>query len=165
MQDSTKLLDKMERKIKMPSSSEELLRYCQDVPDFTGVYPSDRLPDIKSGSFIVNYDPHNRPGSHWVAARITPHGEAQYFDSFGLPPDAGDLILRESTNFTKYLLDRSKKLIYNRFPLQNIRDEVCGRYAVFFIRHGMTSHTNHAWDSILAKKTSTARDMEVSRLV
>jgi hypothetical protein len=35
---------------------------------------------------IVNTDPHNKPGSHWVAIYGDGDGHTEFFDSYGKPP-------------------------------------------------------------------------------
>ena len=41
-------------------------------------------------------------------------GKAQWFDSYGMKPDASDLILNDKTNFTTYLKKYSNKIDYNK---------------------------------------------------
>ena len=71
---------------------------------FLGVFPSDRLPDpqdVATSTYavlIVNYDPADLPGSHWCAILIN-HRAVSWFDSYGLPPDAPDLLLGHKTHF------------------------------------------------------------------
>ena len=40
-----------------------------DVPSFLGVYPSDLLPGVvhRTGTLIINADPHTKEGLHWFA--------------------------------------------------------------------------------------------------
>ena len=77
---------------------------AKHVPRFLGVFAADTLPDpsvvahAAPTSLVVNYDPHELPGSHWVACRIS-RRVAEWFDSFGLAPDADDLILGHATYF------------------------------------------------------------------
>jgi hypothetical protein len=57
---------------------------------FIGCYPSDGLPEPKSiqypSAFIVNLDPHQFKGSHWIAIHVKRmNEEACYFDSLALP--------------------------------------------------------------------------------
>ncbi|EGG18240.1 hypothetical protein DFA_03727 [Cavenderia fasciculata] len=58
---------------------------------FERVIASDQLnllePKSKM-SFIMNLDPHNKPGSHWVAVYIDADKDksVEYYDSFGLEP-------------------------------------------------------------------------------
>ena len=52
----------------------------RSVGSFLGVFPSDILPQLniaRSGTLIVNTDPHTDSGSHWLAIHLqsdpTPH--------------------------------------------------------------------------------------------
>ena len=48
---------------------------------FRGVFPSDKVP-TKQGYFLVNLDPSDQPGSHWVG--VVRKGSRTYaYDSFG----------------------------------------------------------------------------------
>ncbi|GFY13354.1 hypothetical protein TNCV_2336181 [Trichonephila clavipes] len=39
--------------------------------DFLGVYPSDKIPKVKKkAALVVNTDPHDEEGSHWLAMYI-----------------------------------------------------------------------------------------------
>ena len=63
------------------------LRY---VGSFLGVFPSDLLPEhsiARSGTLIVNTDPHTESGSHWLAIHFQSKSHTSYyFDSYGLLP-------------------------------------------------------------------------------
>ena len=65
------------------TSTEDLERLvAQNTPlaggAFLGIFAADQLPDSKSVAtlapccLIVNYDPHDLPGSHWCAALVQP---------------------------------------------------------------------------------------------
>ena len=43
------------------------------APQMQGVFPSDKLPVIKTypAGLISNTDPHDLPGTHWVAMYFT----------------------------------------------------------------------------------------------
>ena len=65
-------------------------------PAFLGVFAIDKVPPVvkkaRNVKLIVNLDPSNKPGSHWVA--IWRKGTTgYYFDSFGRvpPPEAQSL--------------------------------------------------------------------------
>ena len=52
---------------------------------FTDVLPSDRLPgriQTRSRGFIVNTDPADKPGTHWLVIFITPDGKGEFWDPF-----------------------------------------------------------------------------------
>ena len=57
---------------------------------FRGVFSSDCLPKhVRKGvahAFVINTDPHYKPGTHWVAVYVSAFGRATYFDSFGMLP-------------------------------------------------------------------------------
>lgn len=61
---------------------------------FAGVFPSDKVPKMKVGSYaIVNLDKSNEPGSHWVAV-VKGSKKIYVYDSFGR---ASHQILRDSS--------------------------------------------------------------------
>ena len=93
---------------------------------FKGVFPSDQIPlsrpKFKPVCYVANIDPARFAGSHWVALYLTPEGENEYFDSYGLPP----------------ILPRFLKLLrfdyrYNATQLQSLKSTVCGQYCVFYV--------------------------------
>jgi len=57
------------------------------VKYFQGVYPIDLLLStlIKPSIIVINLDKHFMLGSHWVDACFSDSGNAEYFDSYGLP--------------------------------------------------------------------------------
>ena len=52
---------------------------------FQGVFPIDLLPSRQKGSYVINLDEHDQPGSHWVAV-YDDGDKVEYFDSFGVRP-------------------------------------------------------------------------------
>ena len=51
---------------------------------YLGTFPMNRLPDLPKSfpkSIIINTDPANKVGDHWIALVLT-HQRAFYFDSF-----------------------------------------------------------------------------------
>jgi hypothetical protein len=94
---------------------------------FKGVYPSDKLPYNKKFplNIIVNTDPSDRPGQHWVAISITRSGCGYYFDSFGRQPTVPSIIA--------FLRRKCKtRFSYNTQQLQNVTSSTCGNYCVLF---------------------------------
>jgi hypothetical protein len=110
---------------------------------FIGVFAADTLPVMVNrvpASLIVNYDPHNLPGSHWVSCRISKDGVIWY-DSFGLAPDANDIILGHRTYFHDWLstvcrLLQLENYWYNTADLQSLKSRTCGHYALHFCSVG-----------------------------
>ena len=54
-------------------------------PAFGGVYPRDVIPELlpHHKAIVVNTDPHDRPGAHWVYLYLS-SPTVEYFDSYGL---------------------------------------------------------------------------------
>ena len=54
-----------------------------------GVYPADRLPPVQKypSALVVNSDPDGMRGSHWLAMYFDDHKKAEFFYSYGLPPE------------------------------------------------------------------------------
>lgn len=94
---------------------------------FYGVFPSDEVPRTIDGfprAFVINTDPSNKPGSHWLAVYIDSDGRADYFDSFGLSP--------RIPSITK-LLNTCNDWQYNGTQIQGVFSSVCGHYCVHFL--------------------------------
>ena len=127
----------------------------KDREEFVGVFMADQLADAsaalrRSGarvkSLIFNYDPAGKPGSHWVAARITPR-ELEWFDSYGQRPDGDDPVLRDRTQFTRWCEKNAPRGLYkyNTLDFQALESAVCGQYALWFCKHGLPDADSPAW--------------------
>ena len=102
----------------------------KDIPTFLGVYPSDLLPTAihKTGTVIINVDPHTREGSHWLAIHFdTRLSWASYFDSYGRASSDPNIL-----SFTKR---NSAVWSYNTTSLQGPTSVVCGQYCCIFTRY------------------------------
>lgn len=100
-----------------------------------GVYPADRIP-IRiptPASVVVNTDPHNKPGTHWVAFYINREGRCEYFDSYGLEP----FILHH----LHAIRANSKTMIWNTKPIQSMKSQLCGQYCVMFLYYKSRGYT------------------------
>ena len=59
---------------------------------FKKVCALDQIEQPTSPSaYVINSDPSNKPGEHWVAVYFDKNGKGEYFDSYGLPPSFLDL--------------------------------------------------------------------------
>ena len=77
---------------------------------------------------IFNLDPHDEPGSHWVAAFIDiPKSSAYYFDSYGFEPP------EEIVTFMKRCKDQGIKNIYYNDIRHQRKGSECGMYSLFCI--------------------------------
>lgn len=94
---------------------------------FTGVFACDTLPKMiskKPALLICNTDPISKPGEHWVAIYISSNNNAEYFDSFGLPP---------TNKYIKKFLERNcKKYIYNKQMIQSLFSSYCGHFCIMY---------------------------------
>ena len=75
---------------------------------FVGVFPRDILPQPIDGAYVINTDPHYKPGQHWVAMYLK-GGRGGYYDSLGLPPMYDE--------FMEFL---PKKWTFNSKTVQNV---------------------------------------------
>lgn len=96
---------------------------------FCGVYPRDRLPrriPKRPAAYVINTDPHNKPGEHWLALFFDRRGGVEYFDSYGFPPWHPEI--------KTFIAENSQKqAIVNTRPIQALQSIACGLYAVYFI--------------------------------
>lgn len=91
------------------------------------VVGSDKLPSnfpLPAG-FIINLDPSNRPGTHWVALHIDENANGTYFCSFAMLPRV--------KNIRDFIRKHCKTIKYNRMQLQSPQSGFCGEYAAIFL--------------------------------
>jgi hypothetical protein len=84
---------------------------------FTDVLPSDRLPlEIRKRprGYILNTDPSDKPGSHWVAMYLTEDGKGEFWDSYGQAHGF------YGQNFTQFLDKHCGTFTWNRRILQSL---------------------------------------------
>lgn len=113
---------------------------CENIkelqPNFLGVFPYDKLPDIhklESDKFcIVNFDPSYKDGSHWIAIILRPKEKNIYFDSYGQPPPP------QKTAFFKILKHNYK---WNKCQLQHPLSTACGQWCIFFVCAYFSDHS------------------------
>jgi hypothetical protein len=99
---------------------------CNLSTTFDGVYASDRIPifcDPRT-AMVLNTDPHDRAGEHWVAMYIN-NGVGEYFDSFGMQP--------RHAHFTNFLRRNCSLWTYNDTLFQSLDSDVCGYYCIWFL--------------------------------
>jgi hypothetical protein len=126
------------------TTTEQLIAYHKRMrtPRFMGVFASDELPRNPVGSALIcNYDPSDRPGSHWVAMDFRGRGRADYFDSFGKAPGADNGVLHDKAPFADYMKRHAiaagaPGVWHNSEDWQAYGDDQCGVWASFFLRFG-----------------------------
>ena len=98
--------------------------------NFGGILPADGLDNKTTSNseqrfYIVNTDPSNLPGSHWVAFGI---GErVEFFDSLGRAPNY------YYDNFERFLIERGPSYTYNKTRYQSSESESCGEFCLYYI--------------------------------
>ena len=100
-------------------------------PYFVGVFAADTLPKgpryLQPQAYIVNTDPHHRPGRHLIALR-TEERVFQVMDSYRLP-----LAAHGTPHLQTWLRRRWSVLECNTQSLQAINSATCGHYALRFL--------------------------------
>ena len=127
------------------------------APLIQGVFPSDKLPVINTypASLIANTDPHDKPGTHWVAMYFESPHESEFFDSYGFPPETYNMdtfILRQAT-------------YYNDKPLQGLDSDVCGDYCLFYLLHRARNVDMNTIQSRFKRYDSQWNDAQVAKSV
>lgn len=97
---------------------------------FLGVFAFDCVPlaefsrrTSRTNFCIVNTDPANLPGKHWLAL-FKPHSKTnfEFFDSFGKPP-----------SYYRFSLDERAMPDFSTLRLQSYNTRVCGHYCLLFL--------------------------------
>lgn len=91
-----------------------------------GVVAYNKLPRFIStpATLVINEDPDDKPGSHWVAVFIDKCGCGYFFDSYGRIP---------KENIERFLNRNASKWVYNPNMLQGFTSQVCGQYCILFL--------------------------------
>lgn len=96
-----------------------------------GVFAADEIPThipLFPFSCIVNTDPKNKPGQHWVAFYLPSKNlTGEFFDSYGNPPSYYEDIFQLFAN------GLSLKLKYSPQQLQSEKTNVCGYYCIYYL--------------------------------
>ena len=102
---------------------------------FGGVWPCDRLPsdiDKRPLYLVVNTDPHDKPGQHWIGIILEAEkGVASFFDSYGYPPDA----VFYPKSFKAFIARNAYEIRYNRHQVQDDFSSFCGGHVIFYLCH------------------------------
>lgn len=94
-----------------------------------GTYSADNIPNKPHTlpfGFIVNTDPHNLPGQHWIAFYADEHGVLEAFDSFGISPS-------KYSPCMKQFMKTFNNVVVNNKRVQSLESNVCGQYCLFYL--------------------------------
>lgn len=99
---------------------------------YVGTTACDKLPTTlpKEGktAFIVNTDPHDKPGRHWIAVWIE-GDRCELLDSFSLSLD----VYPDSAPLQQWLQRHFKEIVMNSSSLQAFNSDSCGDYALMYL--------------------------------
>ena len=119
---------------------------CLSTLRHTAILAADELSLVETpGAYIVNTDPRNLPGQHWIALYVSANGTIEVFDPLGYHP-------RRYLFLENYL--RGRRFTYNGKRWQQRGTSTCGQHCLFYLYHicrGWTlSQLNHFyWNSDL----------------
>jgi len=94
-----------------------------------GVYPANDIPKkqyLPPYGFIINTDPRQLPGKHWIAMYINERGVLEAFDSYGNLPSL-------YSPYIKRFMDTFKRRLINTKRIQGSETRVCGQYCLFYL--------------------------------
>ena len=108
-------------------------RYLGTLPaDFNRFLPN--LKNNKRFGFVMNTDPSNKEGKHWIAVLVDMEDDmsVEYYDSFGREPS------KKFMKELKKLIDKLKPSTYlkmktNNIQVQNKNSQNCGWFAMKFL--------------------------------
>ena len=118
-----------------------------------GVFARDELPDVTREilpwCLILNIDPKNQPGTHWLALYAPSSGSIELFDSFAF-------------STSTYSLDFLEPL-HSSFSLQSPSTSVCGHYCIVYIY--LRSHNYSLSDIVDLLTDISNRDLWVLQYI
>ena len=90
---------------------------------------ADRLPANlkKPAGLIVNTDPAERPGTHWVCFYFPARGPVEFFDSLGHSPEY------YRKDFKNFLIAHGPDYLHNMGRIQDYDSPYCGEYCLYFL--------------------------------
>ena len=104
-----------------------LMRSCLSSENWGGIFPSDKIPFSIcrrcNYGIICNTQNSKQKGEHWIAIYLPKSGIAEYFDSFGGPPNVDE--------FSSFL--KNGEFIYHTQQLQSDNGITCGHHCIFFL--------------------------------
>lgn len=122
-----------------------LARHSNTKKIFLGVFARDEIPDNPTfpSCFIVNTDPRDQPGEHWLALYFNESGFCEFFDSLARSPSY--------YNLANYLNKSSTGWTWNRRRLQSDASDFCGFYAVLFLLYRSENRLSHFFNEFYFK--------------
>ena len=134
-------------------------------PHFYGTVACDRLPrrlvKKEPRGYIMNTDPHDRPGKHWLALWTHSGSVGEVMDSYALPLDS-----YEATEPLKdWLKTPWKYVVKNGQSLQSIYSKSCSDYASFYLKDRARGQSMNDYLSRFSKHDYVDNDHKVGQML
>lgn len=126
---------------------------------FIGVFASDKLPKLtqRPACLVVNTDPSNLPGTHWIAIFIPNKGKSIFFDSYGRFP--------WDDRFRKFLKNSNNKgYTYNGKKIQSNFSNLCGQYCCTFLYAKCKGQNMRSFMKIFQNNKPLENDKKIKKM-
>ena len=131
---------------------------------FYGTVPCDRLPRTlpQEGptAYIVNTDPHNEPGKHWIAI-WTEGNVSEIMDSYGLSLE----VYGTTDPLLEWLNRHFKYQLHNGQSLQSLFSQSCGDYALMYLIDRAEGSSMQQFLNRLKKNDYVNNDRKVGQMM
>lgn len=133
-------------------------------PFFFGTVPCDQLPSKpckdKPRGYIVNTDPAELPGRHWIAL-WTEGNMCEVMDSYALPLD----VYQTTAPLQAWLKTHWKDVIRNGQSLQSLFSQSCGDYALMYLKAKARQQSMQAFVNQFSKHNYVGNDHLVGQML
>ena len=133
-------------------------------PSFYGTVACDRLPKnpLKSRpqGYIVNTDPHDRPGEHWLAV-WTSGNICAVMDSYGVPLEH----YKQAAPLREWIKTHWKYVIANGKALQAFNSQSCGIYTLLYLKTRARGYTLQDFLKRFSDHDYVSNDQQVGKIL
>ena len=111
-----------------------------------------------TAGLVVNTDPRQKPGEHWIAMYFPDVRGNEFFDSYGFPP------VYYNDDFPRYSKNRGDT-VRNKKTLQALTSDFCGFYCIYYLYHRTRGHSLDSIVKTFRVKDRVGNDRYVERFV
>ena len=134
-------------------------------PHFFGTVACDRLPSRPEKhsprGYIVNTDPYNKPGKHWIALWTHDSNVCEVFDSYALLLD----VYQTTRPLQDWLKKHWKFVVQNEQSLQSLYSQSCGDYTLMYVRARARGNSMNDYLSQFSKHDYVHNDHKVGQML
>ena len=131
---------------------------------FLGTVPCERLPKTlsKEGrtAYIDNTDPHDEPGTHWIAL-WTEGNVCKIMDSYSIPLE----VYGTTVPLQEWLDCNFKYKVHNGKSLQSLFSQSCSSYALMYLIDRAQGRSMHEFLNGFSKKDYVNNDHKVGQMM